>query len=248
MFINFGSNAVFYINGTLYTSNSNTIGSDISRIEGVTINLKNATEGEEFRLDVKRDTETVSNAVQDVVTAYNDLMEAVDNKIAAGGELRGQTTLKMIRNQIRSYMTSSLSNSPVFRNLDAIGISVDAASGGNISTSTDAITKLTFDADKFANAHETNCEALKYLLVGDGTNSGILNKVENLLEDSLKGVSGYFDSQVASYNNQIKQLTEQMVKANKQISNYRSLLENKFSTMDMLISNMQQQYSSFLTS
>ena len=245
---NLGSNAVFYINGTLYTSNSNTIGSDISRIEGVTINLKNATEGEEFRLDVKRDTETVSNAVQDVVTAYNDLMEAVDNKIAAGGELRGQTTLKMIRNQIRSYMTSSLSNSPVFRNLDAIGISVDAASGGNISTSTDAITKLTFDADKFANAHETNCVALKYLLVGDGTNSGILNKVENLLEDSLKGVSGYFDSQVASYNNQIKQLTEQMVKANKQISNYQSLLENKFSTMDMLISNMQQQYSSFLTS
>ena len=241
-----GSNAIFYINGTMYTSNSNTVNSDISRIDGVTLNLRNITEGEEIILNVKPDTETVSNAVEDMVNAYNELIEAVDNVITANGTLSDQTTLKMIRNQIKSYMTSSLSSSPVYRNLDAIGISVDAASGGNISTSSSTITKLTFNKDKFASAYANDGAALKYLLVGDNVNDGILNKIENLLEDSLKGVNGYFDAQASSYNTQIKQLSEQMTKANKQIISYQSILENKFSTMDMLISNMQQQYSSFL--
>ena len=35
-----GDNAEFTIDGTVYTSSSNTINSDISRIEGVTLNLK----------------------------------------------------------------------------------------------------------------------------------------------------------------------------------------------------------------
>ena len=45
-----GDNAIFTINGTTYSSTSNTIKSDISRITGVTVNLKGVSEGEEITL------------------------------------------------------------------------------------------------------------------------------------------------------------------------------------------------------
>lgn len=243
-----GSNAMFTVNGTLYSSNSNTIGSDITRIQGLTLNLKDVTESdEEITITVKRDVESVSTAMSDVVTAYNDLMEAVDEAIASGGSLSDQTSLKMIRNQIRSYMTGSLGGS-YYRNLDAIGISVDAASSSNISTSTESITKLSFNEEKFKDAFTYNNTGIKYLLLGDNLNNGIFSKIEDLIENALKGVSGYFDTQKVSYNTQISTLNQQITKANKEIAIYQEQLESKFQTMDMLISNMQQQYTSFLSS
>ena len=78
-----GENAVFTINGTTYSSTSNTIESDISRITGVTINLKGLSEeGETVTLTVERDKETLANAVSDVVDAYNALIENVDKEVA----------------------------------------------------------------------------------------------------------------------------------------------------------------------
>ena len=63
------------INGTTYTSTSNTISSDVSRIKGVTIDLKGLTEGSAVTLTVERDKETVANAVAGVVDAYNEYIK-----------------------------------------------------------------------------------------------------------------------------------------------------------------------------
>ena len=252
-----GSNAKIHIDGATYTANTNTIGSDVTRIAGLTLNLKEVTEGEEVVLKVERDKEALADVVEDVVTAYNDLMTGVDEAIATGGDLADQTTLKMIRNQLRSYMTSAMSGLSVYRNMDAIGISVNQAVGSNISTKTSDIVTLNFDRDKFYEKYADNPYAMKSLLVGDWnmvngnltlTNGGVLSKIEELIESSLAGVSGYFDTQNASYNNQISTLNKQIAKANQEVARYREMLENKFSSMDMLIAQMQEQYQSFLKS
>ena len=243
-----GGNAIFTIDGTTYTANSNTVGGDVTRIQGLTINLKDVTVGEDAVITVNKDVKTVSNAMEDVVNAYNELMEAVDEAISTGGDLSDQTTLKMIRNQLKSYMTGSQSGATLYRNLDAIGACVDNASGSNISTSTSSIVKMKFDENKFENAFLANYQAVKYLLIGDSGNDGILTKIEDLVESALQGVSGYFDTQNASYTKQISTLNRQITKANQEISIYREQLEAKFGSMDILISNMQQQYQSFLNS
>ena len=54
-----GNNAKFSINGTYYTSTSNNITSDVSRIKGLTINLKGLTDGSAITLTVERDKETL---------------------------------------------------------------------------------------------------------------------------------------------------------------------------------------------
>ena len=239
-----GNNAKFSINGTYYTSTSNNITSDVSRIKGLTINLKGLTDGSAITLTVERDKETLANAVSDIVDSYNELMDNVDKEITKDGKLKDQSTLKLIRNQLRSLMTSSDAGTTIFRNLDAIGIKVEAASGNNISTS--GLTTLTFDKDKFFEAFKSDQNAVKDLLVGSANNTGIFTKVENLVESSLKSVSGYFESADKSYQKQINNLDNKIEKQKTALERYRAQLESKFSSMDILIANMQQQYSSFL--
>ena len=242
-----GKNARFSINGTTYTSSSNTVTSDISRIKGLTLELKDLTEGAPVTITVERDKETVANALSDVVDSYNELMKNLDEALAVDGNLHSESTLKLIRNQLRNLMTSSDMGTTVFRNLDAIGISVDSASANNISTSNESIIDLTFDKDKFLEAYEADADAVKALLVGGDNNKGIFTQVETLLENALQSVTGYFAITEESYQRQITKWNDKITKENASIEKYRARLEKKFSSMDLLIAQMQQQYSSFLT-
>ncbi len=242
-----GSNAQFRINGTTYTASSNTITSDITRLKGVTLNLNGLTAGSSVKVTVEKDKESVATALSDVVDSYNELMKNVDEALSAKGQLQNQTTLKMIRNQLRSLMTSSDMGATVFRNLDAIGISVDSASASNISTLNESIINLTFDKEKFLDAYESDADAVKALLIGGTDNKGIFTQVETLLENALQSVSGYFAITEKSYQRQITNLNNKITKENNYIEKYRARLEKKFSSMDLLIGQMQQQYSSFLT-
>lgn len=240
-----GSNAKFSINGTDYTSTSNTVSSDISRIKGVTLNLKDISREGSVTVTITKDTDKVTDAIEQIVKSYNELIENVDKQLGTDGKLSDQTTLKLVRNQLRSLMTSSVYGNSTFKNLDSIGISYDAASANNIST--DNINVLHFDRDKFAEAYAKDPDALKELLVGTENNQGIFTKVEAVVESALKSVTGYFASAETSYTNEIKRYSTKIQKANAEVTRYKSFLENKFQSMDMIISNMQNQYSSFLS-
>ena len=239
-----GTNAEFRINGTAFTSTSNTINSDVSRIKGVTLELKGVSEGSTVTLTVERDRESLANALSDVVDAYNELMTNVDKEIAIGGTLHDQSMLRLLRNRLQSMMTSSSAGAEVFKNLNQIGICTKNAIAGNIST--DRINALNFDKDKFFEVLKADEKAVKSLLVGSSTNSGIFVQVEDLLENALRSVTGYFDSTANSMKNKENQIERKIAKGNEAIEKYRAKLENKFNAMDMLIGKMQQQYTSFL--
>lgn len=247
-----GDNARVTINGTSYTATSNTLTSDITRIKGLTINLTGLTNGSAVTLKVEKDKETVANALSDIVNAYNELMKNVDEAVASDGALKKQTTLKMIRNQIRNLMTSSIGGNNTYKNLDVIGISVAKASSNNISTSNESIIDLSFDKDKFLKAYEADSDAVKELLIGQGimgaadSTDGVFTKIESIVENSLAAVIGYFSITDEAYNREVKKMDTKIVKGNEAIEKYRASLNKKFQSMDMLISNMQNQYSSFL--
>ena len=240
-----GENAKFAINGTYYTSTKNEIGSDVSRIEGLTINLKGISEGE-TTITIERDKETIANTVSEVVDAYNELITNVDKEITKGGTLDDQFTLKLIRNQIRNMMTGSILTSGVYKNLDSIGISLEKASANNINT--ENIDTLYFDKDKFISAFDADRNSLQGLLIGvSETDFGIFGELEKNLEKMISFSSGYFQTAEKSYNNQISKITEKIKKAETAVERYRERLEAKFASMDLLISKIQNQYSSFLS-
>ena len=141
-------------------------------------------------------------------------------------------------------MTSSLAGAGVFKNLDQIGIVADKAAANSIAT--DRVNVLTFNKDKFLEAFDADRGALKEILVGTETKLGIFSQVENVLESSLAGVYGYFDSASKAYDSKISRLDNKIDKAQKAVERYAARLEAKFSAMDLLIAKMQNQYNSFL--
>lgn len=248
-----GKNAILTINGASYTSLSNNVTSDSTGITGLTINLKGLTEGSAVQLTVKRDTETLKNAVQNVVDGYNELITNIDSVIAKDGKLKNQSLLKLIRNNIRTAMTSSDSGTSVFKNLSSIGIKASDAAAGNISTSNSAITLLSLDADEFLKAFESDEEAVKALLIGSNDasgaviNKGIFTKVEELIESALTAGSGYFATANNAYNSEKENISQKIIKGTAAIEKYRARLEKKFSAMDIMIAGMQNQFQSFLS-
>ena len=244
-----GTNAKFKIDGTTYISTSNVIDSSLSRINGVTIDLNKASAGETVTLSIEKDETTLVNALQDVVDTYNDLMTNLDKQISSAGTLSKETSLKLLRDRLRSIMTSSQSGMSVFTNLDAIGVKVSNASANNVSTSTADITTLSFDKEKFASALKKSSYDVKTLLVGDGNKvAGVFSQIEDLIIKNVEYSTGYFNSAKKSYANQISTLNQKIKKANQSVERYKAMLENKFKTMDMLIAQMNQQYSTFLSS
>ena len=124
------------------------------------------------------------------------------------------------------------------------GISTEAASAGNTSTSN--INVLSFDKEKFIEAFEKDSGALKTLLVGDDVNLGVFSRIEKVVESAVASATGYFATTDNSFRNQIERLDNKIASANAAVERYKSRLESKFQYMDMLISNIQNQYSSFL--
>ena len=244
-----GNNARFSINGTNFQSSSNVITSDVSRIQGLTLNLKGSSMGDTVTVTVSKDAEAVTEAVGEFVEAYNDFVENVDEELSSSGVLKDQTTLKFIRQQIRNLLVNTFAGATTFRNLAAIGISTSA--GNTVSagdTSKAGIEYLYFDAEKFMDGYNKDSDAVKNMLVGSDETPGILLQIENIVESALTTGTGYFSTADKSYTDRITSINEKIRKANQAIEAYRARLEAKFQSMDLLISQMQNQYNSFLSS
>ena len=242
-----GKNARVTINGASYTSVSNTMGSDVTGIKGMTINLKGMSAGEATILSVKRDVQSLALAISDVVDAYNALIDNINVALSSKSELSNDTELKRLRNQIKSIMTGTNKNSSIFKNIVAIGIVTDTADPTNLSVGS-GIYKLTLDYEKFAKAFEADSESVRTLLIGrvdsEGNviEEGILNKLEALIDETVEAAGGYFERTENSFDRQIDRIDNKIVKGNAAIEKYRERLEKKYLSMNILNSNIQTQY------
>lgn len=239
-----GKNAQFTINGTKMTSTSNTVTSDISRMDGITLTLKKVSTEESgtSTLKVTQDTSGLVEAVKSFVSAYNEVLSNVDEVTANGADLHGETSLTSLRNTIRSYATAkNTSNNGVYSLLSEIGISTSSADGNNLNADTNS---LKLDEDKLKKALEENPESVKSILTGEG---GVLTMMEDAVEQSLKATTGFFDVKTSTLDSDIKKMETKIKKQNTNISTYKAQLEKKFSAMETTIAQMQQNYQSFLS-
>jgi len=146
-----------------------------------------------------------------------------------------------LKQSIRNYATgSNSSNGGAYRLLSQLGISTGEADGNSLSTNTN---KLEFNESKFKQALEADPDSVQAILAGD---NGVLNMMENTVEMSLKASVGFFDVKQSTIDSDIKKMEEKIVKQNSKIDTYRKQLEDKFANMELIISQMQQNYSSFL--
>lgn len=242
-----GNNAMLTINGTSIIATSNTISSDVSRISGVTLTLKGVTTADEngnvksTKLDITQDTSGLIDAVKGFVEAYNTAISKVDEVTANGADLHGESSLTSLARTLKNYANSSnTANGGAYKLLSQLGISTAKADGSNISTNTST---LEFDEDAFKKALAEDPTSVQSILAGE---NGVLNMMENTVETSLKATVGYFDIKQSTLDSDITKMESKITKQNSKIETYRAQLETKFKNMELAISQMQQNYSSFL--
>ena len=221
-----GQNAIFSVNGTTMTSTSNTVTSDISRIDGVTLTLN--------RANTEEDGNTTLKVSQDT----SGLKEVT----ASGADLHGETSLTSLERTLKSYATTANgTNGGIYKLFSDIGITTAAPDGDNLSTDT---YKLELDEEKFMKALEENPDSVQSLLAGE---NGVLSMMENTIEQSLKASVGFFDVKTSTLDSDIKKMEQKITKKNSSIETYQAQLESKFQKMEQAIASMQQNYSSFLS-
>ena len=150
-----GDYASLTVNGTRIISSSNTVTSDISGIEGLTLSLKSVSKENEdgviepVKIDVNQDTDAFIGAVKSFINAFNTTIEKVDSNTVYGSELYGETTLTSLRNNLRRTATVSADVDGAYKLLADIGITTGSASN---TTDTSGVNKLQLDESKLKDA------------------------------------------------------------------------------------------------
>lgn len=231
--LSFGTNlqtaadAQFKVNGLDITRSSNQV-SDL--IDGVTLDLYTTTNGA-ARIDLKRDTTSIKDKLNGLVTAYNDLETTLKelgnakSTVTGGGSLVGDSLLQTIRAQVRRYITDD-SSTP--------GSSIKAARDAGLSF--DRNGQLTLDTTKLDTALQNNFDQVVTMFTA-GTN----NKSIYITTDS--GVAGDAVAkidQLLRVNGMIANRTESDTQ---KVDSYKTQLNNLDDRLNQIIERYTAQFS-----
>lgn len=178
--------AVIVMDGIEITRSSNEI---TSVIEGVTINVNDETEvGETVSINISADYTTVEEQINAFVESYNSTITQMNTLSAYGGEsgsdgaLNGDSTIRNIKNQLRSVLNTTVTHS---------GGVVQSFADLGILTERDGT--LTLDSDKLTTAMETDMDSIANFFTASGGASDAL--VEYTSKNSFT-VPGTYDVEI----------------------------------------------------
>ncbi|MBL7050083.1 MAG: flagellar filament capping protein FliD [Nitrospira sp.] len=155
--------AVIEIDNATIVKSSNVI---TDSIQGITINLLKADSTENLTLTVSSSSASAKSAIEEFVSAYNELFSFVEEQLSfdpdeeIANPLLGDPTLLEIKRKITNTVSGVIPGLPSnsYTNLSQIGITTDYLTG-----------ELKLDSSVLSGALGTNPEAVSKLFVGTGT-------------------------------------------------------------------------------
>ena len=246
----------------LLTKSSNTL-DDV--IPGVTIDL-NTTSDEIVNLTISRDSDKIITAVEEFISAYNEVLNRIsfqtryDSETEVRGPLLGESTLAILQSSMnRTSLGEPLGVDDEFSRFSQVGITV--GEGG----------KLELDRDKFRDAMEQDFTAVADLLtareqitqeteteIEDGvfvrntafadqfSKLGLIFQFEELADSYLDSVDGIFTNKDKTFADQIELQEKRIVQFNIQLDAKRVRLERQFLAMETALASLSSQQSALL--
>ena len=123
-----GTNASLTVDGIPISSASNTVGNVIN---GVTLNLNSASPSTPVTLNVGPDTTRITNAITNLVTAYNTVINEINSQFtvgsdgSGGGPLEADNSLRDVQSQLLSGISYSITGNNGIVNLASIGVNMN---------------------------------------------------------------------------------------------------------------------------
>jgi len=191
-----GADAEITVDGVTVYPTSNTV-DDV--ITGVTLNLKKIASETTVTLTVGRDYDAVKENIQELVTAYNEVMDAINEQLSydveneePGGPLFGDSSLRTMKSNLTNIILNKVG-----------GVDDDFSTAGLVGISIGTDSQLTIDDTTLQGYLETNFDDVKRLFAADwsSTNSHLSYIYHNIDTqagtydihiDSVDPVDGYF--------------------------------------------------------
>lgn len=224
-------NASLTVNGIAITSTSNTVS---EAIQGVTLSLRNTTTTP-ASLAVERDTAAIGAAATAFVDAYNALVSQIKSRSAygtdsaEGGVLAGDSTLRLMQDQLRN-------------------IFITPASGGTLTLLAEV--GITSRADGQLSLDSSKLNAAIADDFGDVTNlfsssTGFATRLHDWAKSTLSA-GGLIDLRTQSLNDYVKDRNEEVDRLELRMAILEKKYTQEYTNLNLLLSRMNTT-STFLT-
>lgn len=123
--VNPGTDASLTVDGVPISSSSNQINGVIA---GVTLNLQAAAPNTAVAISVAADTNAITTAIENFVSAYNAVVQDINSQFAVdptthtAGVLAGDSALRMVQEQLLNVVTTAVPVNGTTVNLESLGI------------------------------------------------------------------------------------------------------------------------------
>jgi len=234
-----GANASLTVDGVPISSSSNSVS---TVIPGVTLNLVGANPNETVGLSLSPDTSQATNAINQFVSAWNQVIQDLNSQFdvqsngTGGGPLETDNTLRSVQDQLLSAITDSISGNNGLVNLATIGVNMNE--DGTLSV----------DSGQLSNALSSNFSNVQNLLQGASGVATFLSNTLSQITDPTQG-SITLDLQGMSQENQdlstqISNMQTQLTTQDQQLEAEYAQMQNTLDEMPMLQSQITQQLGS----
>jgi flagellar hook-associated protein 2 len=217
-----GDNATFTVDGIPFSSTTNTI---TGAIPDVTLNLVSAYQGLPVTVSVGMDTDQVTTAINNFVSAYNkvvgDLNQqfAVDPSTGQQGPLGSDSSLSLLQSSLLSDANYSITGNSGLVNLASLGISMN--DDGTMSV----------DATQLTNALSSNPAAVQSFFQGSSLN-GFANNFNNDLTELTNPTTGLLNIDLSQNQAEQTDLTNQINAFQQQLATQKQQLIQEYSQLN----------------
>ncbi len=243
------SNAVFQVDGIDMTRTANTV---TDAIPGVTLNLLNTNDPSRTTITVTNDTSSVTDKINSFITAYNNVMNLINQDTAydstknTAGPLFGDSTVRTVRDTLQTVLTSAVSGlTGSYTSLSQIGINSEAKTG-ILSINADSTQgptlsdALSRDFNGVVSLFTSNTGTYGFDLDQYGIAEQFNQQITALTKPYLAGsYSGIIAARVQGLNDNMTDIDDRIAAMEVRLTAMENSLNAQFTAMETTISNTQ---------
>ncbi len=224
------ADAELRIDGLPVTASGNIISDAIS---GLTLNLLDYDMAEPtIQVNVSTDVEGITENVQALIDAYNDLYGYIRYQDGEAGHLGDSPTMGSVSRRIDSLFNAGLEGG--LGNLSYLFQVGITRGDGHL---------MEFDTDTFAEALADDYGGVRDLFVERGTNLGKSYLLRTTIDDLTDSIDGIFKIGTDALNSKIDSADSSIERYERSVENYQITLERKFMAMESMVASLNAQGS-----
>jgi flagellar hook-associated protein 2 len=222
-----GTNAALTVDGQPFISATDTV---IGAIQGVTLNLLNASPSETVQLTVAQDTSQVGSAVNNFISAYNSLVSDINAQYAVDSTgatptppLESDISLRSVQSNILSDAAYSITGKGGVVNLETLGI--NTANDGTLSLGTSAT------GQSLSQILATNPAAVQNFFQ-NASGTGFANNFANDLNNLTNPTTGPLYADIAQNGAENEDLTNSITNLQTQLAAQTTALTTEYDNVN----------------